>query len=431
VNTVADNDAVDKAAADKAGSDAGGQASTLEVDVDVLLIGGGIAGLWTLARLQQAGYKSVLLESQKLGAGQTRYAQGIIHGGTKYALTGKLTASSEAVADMPARWRACYEGGGELDLTQAELLSDAHYLWSTTSLTSRISGFFASKVMRSRSTEVDKKSLPRIFQHKAFKGQFYRLDEPVFNTMSVIRALAEPRRQTILPIQQDSIKHLDSQLAVRSQQGIDFLFRYKRIIFLAGEGNEFLLSRFAQDAPAMQRRPLKMVVMRGGPGHGLDDMIYAHCLGASVNPRITITSHRDLQGNIVWYMGGQLAEEGVHETDAALIDTAKKELSELIPWLEIKNAQWGVLDINRAEIKKPGTTRPDSFSIESNGNVITAWPTKMVLAPALADALLAMIDDDKLVPDTDLSLPAWPLAEYARFPWDEDDCWQTTPESDR
>ena len=78
-----------------------------EISVDVLLIGGGIAGLWTLARLQQAGYKSVLLESQKLGAGQTRYAQGIIHGGTKYALTGKLTASSEAVADMPARWRAC------------------------------------------------------------------------------------------------------------------------------------------------------------------------------------------------------------------------------------------------------------------------------------------------------------------------------------
>ena len=167
--------------------------NTTEVSVDVLIIGGGIAGLWALARLQQSGYKTVLLESEALGAGQTRYAQGIIHGGTKYALTGKLTASSEAVADMPSRWRACYEGSGELDLTKAELLSDAHYLWSTTSLTSRISGFFASKVMRARSTEVDKSSLPSIFQHKDFKGQFYRLDEPVFNTLSVVRALAEPR----------------------------------------------------------------------------------------------------------------------------------------------------------------------------------------------------------------------------------------------
>ena len=169
---------------------------TVDVSVDVLIIGGGIAGLWAHARMQQAGYKSVLLESQELGVGQTRYAQGIIHGGTKYALTGKLTASSESLADMPSRWRACYEGNGELDLTQAELLSDAHYLWSTTRLTSRISGFFASKVMRSRSSAMDsasdKKSLPSVFQHKDFKGQFYRLDEPVFNVLSVIRALQSP-----------------------------------------------------------------------------------------------------------------------------------------------------------------------------------------------------------------------------------------------
>jgi len=130
-------------------------------------------------------------------------------------------------------------------------------------------------------------------------------------------------------------------------------------------------------------------------------------------------------------MGGQLAEEGVAKTDEALIGTARKELSELIPWLETKNAQWGVLDINRAEIKKPGSTRPDSFSIESNGSVITAWPTKLALAPALADALLAIIDGDRLVPDSDLSLPAWPFAEYAWFPWDEDGCWHIDPESDR
>ena len=30
------------------------------VSVDVLIVGGGIAGLWTLARLKQAGYKAVL-----------------------------------------------------------------------------------------------------------------------------------------------------------------------------------------------------------------------------------------------------------------------------------------------------------------------------------------------------------------------------------
>jgi len=392
------------------------------VNVDILIIGGGIAGLWALARLQQAGYKAVLLESAALGAGQTRYAQGIIHGGTKYALTGKLTASSEAVADMPSRWRACYEGKGELDLTQAELLSDAHYLWSTTSLSSRISGFFASKVMRARSTELEKKSLPAIFQHKDFKGQFYQLDEPVFNTLSVIRALAEPRQHSILSVKQSSVKPADGGVSVESQDDKNYLFKYKKMILMAGEGNEDLLARFDCDQPKMQRRPLKMVVMRS---ENLNDMIYAHCLGASINPRITITSHRDGQGNIVWYMGGQLAEEGVHKSDIELIQSAKDELSDLIPWLELKNAEWGVLEVNRAEISRQGVKRPDSFSIENNKKLITAWPTKMALSPALADALLAILDDEGICRETDLFLPAWLSPVCADFPWNEKDVWRS------
>ena len=398
----------------------------VEVRVDVIVFGGGIAGLWTLARLQQAGYKAVLLESQALGAGQTRYAQGIIHGGTKYALTGKLTASSESLADMPSRWRDCYQGNGELDLSQAELLSDAHYLWSTTSLTSRISGFFASKVMRSRSTELDRKSLPAIFQHRDFKGQFYRLDEPVFNTMTVIRALAEPRKQSILMIDRESLTHEDGKLKVSSAQGVDYCFHYKKVIFNAGEGNEELVARFDNDQPEMQRRPLKMVVMRGVQ----NDMIYAHCLGASVNPRITITSHRDARDNVVWYMGGQLAEDGVNKTDVALVKAAKKELGQLIPWLELKGAEWGVLEINRAEIKKPGTTRPDTFSIEQHKDVITAWPTKLALAPVLADELVNMIAADSVERSTDLSLPEWASPEYAELPWDEEACWMPSSEID-
>ena len=91
---------------------------TQTVKVDVAIFGGGVAGLWTLARLRNEGYNAVLFENNALGGGQTRYAQGIIHGGTKYALTGKLTASSEAISEMPSFWRACLEGQGELDLSR-------------------------------------------------------------------------------------------------------------------------------------------------------------------------------------------------------------------------------------------------------------------------------------------------------------------------
>ncbi|MBE9567148.1 MAG: glycerol-3-phosphate dehydrogenase, partial [Proteobacteria bacterium] len=153
------------------------------------------------------------------------------------------------------------------------------------------------------------------------------------------------------------------------------------------------------------------------------DMIYAHCLGASVNPRITITSHRDKQGNIVWYMGGQLAEEGVGKSDVELVRAAQKELADLIPWLELKDAEWGVLEVDRAEIRKQGSTRPDSFSVEQNQHVITAWPTKMALSPALADTIVAMLEDEGVTKRADESLPEWQAAGYAEFPWDESTCW--------
>ena len=73
--------------------------------VDVLIVGGGIAGLWLLAELRAKGYQ-VILASDELGKGQTIASQGIIHGGTKYALSGKLTGATLAIGDMPRLWRA-------------------------------------------------------------------------------------------------------------------------------------------------------------------------------------------------------------------------------------------------------------------------------------------------------------------------------------
>jgi len=62
------------------------------LELDVAIFGGGVAGLWTLARLIKQGFNAHLFECNQLGAGQSIASQGIIHGGTKYALTGKSPA---------------------------------------------------------------------------------------------------------------------------------------------------------------------------------------------------------------------------------------------------------------------------------------------------------------------------------------------------
>ena len=77
------------------------------LSTDVLIVGGGVAGLWLNARLRRLGYSTLLVDKGVLGGGQSVKSQGIIHGGTKYALSGALTGASEAIADMPEHWKAC------------------------------------------------------------------------------------------------------------------------------------------------------------------------------------------------------------------------------------------------------------------------------------------------------------------------------------
>ncbi|MFP5338473.1 MAG: FAD-dependent oxidoreductase, partial [Gammaproteobacteria bacterium] len=79
------------------------------LSTDVLIVGGGVAGLWLNARLRRLGFATLLVDKGTLGGGQSVKSQGIIHGGTKYALSGALTGASEAIADMPRRWREALE----------------------------------------------------------------------------------------------------------------------------------------------------------------------------------------------------------------------------------------------------------------------------------------------------------------------------------
>ncbi len=397
------------------------------VSVDVVIFGGGVAGLWLLNRLRNAGYQAVLLEGDRLGSGQTRYAQGIIHGGTKYALTGKLTGSSEAIAEMPALWRACLKGEGEIDLRAVRLLSTHQFMWSTESLTSRMAGFFASKLMRSRTRSVEGSERPEVLRNPAFRGQVYRLEEPVLDTASLVQALGEPHYDAIFRLpSSDGIqlsRSEDGWQVMLTEHGRSVCFKARRLVFAAGQGNAELLNQVGRDTPPMQRRPLNMVMLRGSKGSPLPGSLYAHCLGASTNPRITITTHYDAQGNRVWYLGGQIAEEGVGREHTAQVGAAKKELGELFPWLDLSAVEWGTLPIDRAEPRMPDGSRPDNVFADEQDDIITAWPTKLALSPRLAALILEKIQQGGVVPGTVSALPAWPHPDYAPLPWQEEERW--------
>lgn len=61
------------------------QSSIETIEVDVVVVGGGIQGLWLLGDLVAAGYNAILLERMQPGFGQTGHSHVFLHQGHMYA----------------------------------------------------------------------------------------------------------------------------------------------------------------------------------------------------------------------------------------------------------------------------------------------------------------------------------------------------------
>jgi glycerol-3-phosphate dehydrogenase len=387
---------------------------TQALSTDVLIVGGGIAGLWLHARLRQQGYASVLVENASLGGGQSVKSQGIIHGGAKYALHGALSGASEAIADMPRRWREALSGDGELDLRGVRLLSDAHYLWSPGTLAGNLTSFFASKAVRGRVDQVKGEQLPPALQHAKFKGKVYRLAELVLDVPSLITHLAELAGDSLLA--GEKIQPLYEHAELVGLQVDGRAIRAQRIVLSAGAGNAELLHSLDISQPNQQLRPLHMVLAKGPALKPL----YAHCLGGGPKPRVTVTTHPAADGQWVWYLGGDLAEaDGVARDEAAQIKAAQKEMADLLPWVDQCATQWSTLRVSRAEPAQSGLLRPDNAFLAERGRVLVGWPTKLALAPDFADRVLAALQREQISPGQHAALPALPRPPLALAPWDE------------
>ncbi len=379
--------------------------------LDVVVIGGGIAGLWTLAALRNAGYQAVLLERQALGTGQTLASQGIIHGGTKYALTGKLTGSSEAVRSMPQRWKQHLAAELIPDLSACRVNTPHQWMWDAGGVSSRISSFFASKLMSSRVQSLAVDQRPGFLRDKTI----YQLQEPVIDVKSVLTILTEQNQQAVFHAQvmrlDQKADHVEVKLRVENEEQT---LQAMAAVFCAGTGNEPL------QAQPMQRRPLQMVMVKGDLPE-----LWGHVIEANANPRMTITSHLDKQGEVVWYIGGQLAEEGAKADGHAVIQRAKQDLQSMFPAIDWSSKRWATLAIDRAEGQQPGNKRPDDPVIKQDGRTITVWPTKLVFAPLVADEVLGMMSRLSVQPTgAEVGYPDLPSVEVGEYPWDEAD-WQS------
>ena len=384
------------------------------ISTDVLIVGAGVAGLWLNARLRKQGFSTIVVERESLGGGQSVKSQGIIHGGAKYALHGALTGASEAIADMPRRWREALAGDGELDLSGVRILSQAHYLWSPGTLAGNLTSFFASKAVRGRVDQVKGEQLPPALQDPRFKGKVYRLAELVVDVPSLIERLANLAGDGLLAGQSIEPLFDNNEWVGLRVDGRDI--HAQRIVFSAGAGNAELLTSAGISIPAQQLRPLHMVLVKGPSLKPL----YAHCLGGGPKPRITVTTHPAANGEWVWYLGGDIAEaDGVAREPAEQIAVAQKELSNLLPWVDLSQAQWATLRVNRAEPAQSGLVRPDNAFLSDQGRLLVGWPTKLALAPDFSDRVLQALEQDGIKPGHAPALPELPRPPLGQTPWEQ------------
>ncbi len=376
--------------------------------IDAAIVGGGIAGAWVLNLLRGRGYNVVLLENNAIGCGQTLASQGMIHGGLKYTLSGSLTGASEAIAGMPARWRQCLAGDDEVDLRGTRLLADVYHMFSANTALGRLTSFFASKALRGRIEKLPPEAWPNAFQ--GFDGVVYALNDFVMDTSDLLATLTNAHAERIYALEAgaDTISARDGGWDIQLN---DVTLHARQLISCAGNGAATLID--ALDIPNLevQHRPLKQVIV-----HTSNDVhLYAHCLTGvtSDEPRLTITTHKGNSGTI-WYLGGQLAEDGVKRDDAEQIAHARGELETCVPWLDWSDASFEVLTINRAEPKQSGGRRPDEAYVAREGSFIQCFPTKLTLTPDLGDQLLSLIEPPL---GGELPATAHPRATIGAAPW--------------
>ena len=90
---------------------------------------------------------------------------------------------------------------------------------------------------------------------------------------------------------------------------------------------------------------------------------------------------------------------------------------DLFPWIDWQRAEWRSFRIDRAEPQQADHGRPDSPFCQRGGNAILCWPTKLSLAPLLADEAIKELASMKFT-EREESLPSLPMPEVGKAPWD-------------
>lgn len=375
---------------------------------DIVICGGGGAGLWLLNVLKNNGYSVLLVETHALGGIQTIASQGMIHGGQRYMLGNNSSIHAESVSTLPARWDSCLCGQGEIDLRGVHILSDTQVMWPTGGSISCLALDTASFLIRAKTRKLCEREVPEALS--GLNCPTYELPEKVLDVASLVEVLSAPHKNSIHIGSVDSLS-CDGSLIISGNK-----VNAQAIICVAGLGNEEFLRLLQADKQSSQRRPLRQLMVKT-----MHFPLYGHGITTSYKPRVTITSHPLPSGGYVWYLGGAIADDTLALTNDDAIAFAKQEMNKIFPHFDWSDKAWATWYGYRAEPYIKNGQLPDGPVIQEYGNTIVAWPTKLTLVPLLGDKILSILSNKRIKPKhISLSVSqqnVYTVPPYATLPW--------------
>jgi glycine/D-amino acid oxidase-like deaminating enzyme len=417
------------------------------LEVDVVVVGGGVQGLWLLADLTDKGYSAVLLERARPGFGQTGHSHVFIHEGHIYAYGNKepeqvVVQRIQSVQKAHGLWKDALQPGGRL-ASLAPIKSDFYI-----GLRDKNKATDFEKACRLTSMTCDPVKASPGFGVMDGLERLYRSEGFCLDSKALLAGLMGhgglgQRAGRCTEIRVDSYDAGRFGLSVKCDSGIPLDVRARSLVLSAGAGNEKLLAQLYDsvgappDANAAKQQTVKtfMLVLR----HKDDSMRPTHGMFPD-SGGIFLVSRKDPSGRTVWLIGDRQRERVSHPGEITAFDAAtwlqkfRMELDKLFPYLPSNRDEyeWGIYEATKAEPHtvggrfKDGGAFPGQYHVHKHpaAPLWLTWPSLLTFAPSAAERIAADVGSYLSTP----SPTDWkPWSNFCAGPLAPGECrWKTT-----
>jgi glycine/D-amino acid oxidase-like deaminating enzyme len=421
------------------------QSSTARIEVDVVVIGGGIQGLWLLGDLLKAGYNAILLERMQPGFGQTGHSHVFLHQGHIYAGMLRETeadtiARIEYVQNANKKWQDALQSGRLKGLQP--ITSTFYMAFSDPENGEKV--YNRCRVGSLTCKPIEKEDIPADFGPTT--EQLYEAEGMCLDSHLLLTQLLQSGNLTdrvglcevasVQPAWSGRFKLLGKrELKSKDQIEIDT----GAVVLSAGSGNEYMQGLFGLNGSAngSKQQTVKtfMLVIRE------INKPLPPTTGMHVDfDGLFVVSRKDPAGKTVWLVGDKQRELVRVPGDIVSFDqirwfrNARMSLDKLYPKLmkSPQDYEWGIYEAAKAEPwTQLGSSRagkfPGSFHFKRVPGlpIWLAWPTLLTFAPLVAELIANDLGNVVTAKSVNTDWSEW---HKFRVPLAPENCrWKKTP----